>query len=84
MKTTLLALLCLVGLSACHEFKASTSHFGHGTYRCYYYHHRLNEFFKGVSTQKMEAMEKAETACVAVDGYHYHEKPCSFADCVFK
>ena len=36
------------------------------------------------SREKMEAMEKAETACVAVDGYHYHEKPCSFADCVFK
>lgn len=84
MKVALLALACLVGLSACDTFTPSTSHFGHGTYRCYYYQNHLDKFFKGVSTQKSEAMEKAESACVAVEGYHRHEKACSFADCVFK
>lgn len=63
-------------------YTPTTSHFGHGEYRCYYLNIHTKKFYEGIDDKKHEAEQKAHDACkpsIITD-----RLDCELADCRFK
>ncbi|OGT25962.1 MAG: hypothetical protein A3I77_01750 [Gammaproteobacteria bacterium RIFCSPLOWO2_02_FULL_42_14] len=74
--------VCFAMLPACEEFQQNTSHFSHGTYRCYY--EPMNSggrYFEGVDLLREKAIDKAYDACMADKQFGSNKFRCEFVDC---
>ena len=78
IQTIVSALVCtgfLIGISGCQGYRPTTSHFGHGTYRCYYQNVQSNKMVEGRADTESQATLIARKSCLG---------ECKFVDCVFK
>lgn len=76
--------LLSVMMASCSEYRPTTSHFGHGNYRCYYHDVRTGQFFKGVADEEHEAVRFAKNACLQAPPKDLDHQYCQFAECLFK
>lgn len=76
-------ILCnVVILDACTDFKPSSSHFGHGQYRCFYQNVQTKKVFDAKAGDQQKAMREAKEACLK--GENLPAVHCQFSDCLFR
>ena len=68
----------------CHEFKANTAHYGHGSYRCYYQNDQTGRLFEGVQGDREKATSIAKKDCRVASKKDEEKMQCRFVDCLFR
>lgn len=71
-------------LVGCAELSEKTSHYGHGSYRCYFHNSRTGHIYRGVAAEEKEAARLARFNCRVASSDHIDKMACVFSDCVFK